>query len=264
MRRLLLTLALVWFAAAPARAACVTDSFEGNGYAICTFDLRQDHLALFSLDSSGEPYGSFSALEVALKDQGKSLAFAMNAGMYDDALKPIGLYVEQGRQQKKINRRNGPGNFHLKPNGVFFIKGESGGVMETEAYVRAGLKPDYASQSGPMLVVDGAIHPKFSADGTSRQRRNGVGQVDEHTLVFVISTSYVNFHSFARLFRDRLGCRNALFLDGSISSLHAPELGAPTGFSRWDRSWPWQNSEAIPSSRASLAFSSPVMLWAPP
>ena len=74
--------------------------------------------------------------------------------------------------------------------------------METEAYAKAGLKVDYASQSGPMLVIDGAIHPKFSEDGQSRNRRNGVGAVDDHTLVFVISESDVNFHSFARLFRN--------------------------------------------------------------
>ena len=34
----------------------------------------------------------------------------------------------------------------------------------------------------------------------------------------------MRFHDFATLFRDRLGCRNALFLDGSISSLYAPGL----------------------------------------
>jgi hypothetical protein len=88
---------------------------------------------------------------------------------------------------KKANRRDGPGNFHLKPNGVFFIDGEKGGVMETEAFLASGLEPRYASQSGPMLVIDGEIHPKFSEDGTSFQRRNGVGSPDPHTLVFAIS-----------------------------------------------------------------------------
>ena len=158
------------------------------------------------------------------------LLFAMNAGMYGEDLKPIGLYVEDGRRLKKANRRDGPGNFHLKPNGVFFIDGDKGGVMETEAYLASGLQPRYASQSGPMLVIDGKIHPKFSVDGTSYQRRNGVGSPDPHTLVFAISEGAVNFHSFARLFRDHLGCPNALFLDGSISSLHAAELSRSDGF----------------------------------
>ncbi len=226
-----LFLALALFAsAAPVKAACAEESFEGNNYTICRFDLRQDRLQLFSLDAAGEPYGSFGALEEALRPAGRSLAFAMNAGMYDDNLKPIGLYVENGQTAKKINRRDGPGNFHLKPNGVFYISGDRGGVIETEAFIAARVKVDYASQSGPMLVVDGRIHPKFTEDGTSRQRRNGVGASDDHTLVFAISDSYVNFHAFARLFRDHLNCPNALFLDGSISSLHAPELGRSDRF----------------------------------
>lgn len=229
MRAFLLALALLAMAV-PAHAACSAESFEGNAYTVCRFDLRTDPLQLFNLGADGEPYGSFAALEAELTASGKSLVFAMNAGMYDDRLKPIGLYVERGLQGKKLNRRNGPGNFHLKPNGVFYIEGGRAGVMETEAYVKAGVKADHASQSGPMLVIDGNIHPKFRADGRSRQRRNGVGAIDDHTLVFAISDSIVNFHSFARLFRDRLGCRNALFLDGNISSLHAPDIGRQDRF----------------------------------
>lgn len=228
--RLLLVVVGVLLGTVRAHAACEPQSFEGNAYTVCRFDLRQDHLRLFSLDGAGEPYGSFSALSVALADKGETLAFAMNAGMYGEDLKPIGLYIEGGKAQRKVNRRDGPGNFHLKPNGVFFIDDAKGGVMETEAYLAAGIRPQFASQSGPMLVVDGQIHPRFSPEGTSLQRRNGVGAPDGHTLVFVISESWVNFHSFARFFRDHLGCANALFLDGSISSLHAPELNRSDAF----------------------------------
>ena len=220
---------LVW-GAGSAGAGCAPERFEDNDYTICRFDLREEQLQLFSLDPEGEPYGSFRALEEALRRKDMELLFAMNAGMYDDELKPIGLYVEEGRRLKKANRRDGPGNFHLKPNGVFFIDGGKGGVMETEAFLKSGLSPKFASQSGPMLVIDGGIHPKFSVDGTSYQRRNGVGSPDPHTLVFAISEGSVNFHSFARLFRDHLKCPNALFLDGSISSLHAPELSRSDGF----------------------------------
>lgn len=225
-----LVLAVVCLGAGGAEASCAPERFEENDYTICRFDLRQDALRLFSLGPDGEPYGSFGALSAVLSGQGLELAFAMNAGMYGEDLKPIGLYVEDGRTLKKANRRDGPGNFHLKPNGVFFIDGTRGGVMETEAFLAAGLRPSYASQSGPMLVTEGAIHPRFSETGTSLQRRNGVGSPDPNTLVFAISESRVNFHSFARLFRDHLKCPNALFLDGSISSLHAAELGRSDGF----------------------------------
>lgn len=221
--------ALLW-GTGHAEAGCAPDSFEGNDYTVCRFDLRQDSLRLYNLDSTGTPYGSFGALEDALRGKGLDLVFAMNAGMYGEDLKPIGLYVEDGKRLKKANRRDGPGNFHMKPNGIFFINGKTGGVMETEAFLKSGISPRYASQSGPMLVIDGEIHPKFSADGTSFQRRNGVGSPDAHTLVFAISENGVNFHSFARLFRDHLNCPNALFLDGSISSLHAADLSRSDGF----------------------------------
>jgi uncharacterized protein YigE (DUF2233 family) len=220
---LLLPLALSAGAAA-AEAGCAPQRFEDTDYTVCRFDLREERLRLYSLDAAGEPYGSFDALEADLRGRGLELVFAMNAGMFGEDLKPIGLYVQEGQRLKKANRRDGPGNFHLKPNGVFYIDGDRGGVMETEAYLAAGLSPRYASQSGPMLVIDGKIHPKFSETGTSYQRRNGVGAPDPHTLIFAISETGVNFHSFARLFRDGLNCPNALFLDGSISSLHAREL----------------------------------------
>lgn len=97
--------------------------------------------------------------------------------------------------------------------------------METGRYLKVHPKPDFATQSGPMLVVDGKIHPKISTDGPSQKIRNGVGVRDDgRTAVFVISERPVTFGAFARLFKDDLGCRNALFLDGSVSSLYAPNL----------------------------------------
>jgi uncharacterized protein YigE (DUF2233 family) len=216
--------------ATPASAACEAMRFEGEGYTVCRVDLATEHLALFNLDAGGEPFGSFSALAAALAEGGKTLAFAMNAGMFGEDLKPIGLYVESGKQGRKINRRNGSGNFHLKPNGVFFVMGGEAAVLETEAYVKRGVKPEFATQSGPMLVVNGRIHPKFSETGPSRKRRNGVCAPSKTQAVFAISDGVVNFHAFAKLFRDGLSCDNALYLDGSVSSLHAPELGRSDGF----------------------------------
>ena len=212
-------------ARARAEAPCRSLNFDNADYTVCTFDLRQTKLALYNLDDQGRPYGSFGALSTDLARKGRSLLFAMNAGMYDVSLKPIGLYVEHGRQVKNVNIRNGPGNFHMKPNGVFFVSGDNAGILETGTYLRIRPVVEFATQSGPMLVIDGAIHPKFSPDGPSLKRRNGVGLSDDHTAVFAISDSEVNFHSFARLFRDALNCRNALFLDGTVSSLYSPELG---------------------------------------
>ena len=148
----------------------------------------------------------------------------MNGGMYHKDWSPVGLYVENGQELKRASTANGPGNFHMKPNGVFFATQDRAGVVETGRYLRQKPKAEIATQSGPMLVIDGRIHPKISEEGISRKVRNGVGVRDPHTVIFAISDGLVTFGQFARLFRDALGCNNALFLDGSVSSLYAPAL----------------------------------------
>lgn len=206
----------------PAAGPCRSVQAEGEAYTVCIVDLKRQRLRLFWLGPDGLPYSSLSNLA---EKQGGRLSFAMNAGMYDKGQAPVGLYVEDGREMKGVSTANGPGNFHLKPNGVFYVKGERAGVAETGRYVKARIKPDFATQSGPMLVIDGQIHPKISSDGPSQKIRNGVGVRDDgRTAVFAISERPVSFGAFARLFRDDLGCRNALFLDGSVSSLYAPSL----------------------------------------
>ena len=208
---------------AEAATPCRPVQSGGETYTVCTVDLKREKVRLFWLGSDGLPYSSLSSLAAK---QGPQLGFAMNAGMYDTGQAPVGLYVEEGREMKGVSTANGPGNFHLKPNGIFYVKGDRVGVVETSRYLKANPKPDFATQSGPMLVVDGKVHPKISADGPSEKIRNGVGVRDDgRTAVFAISERPVTFGAFARLFKDDLGCRNALFLDGSVSSLYAPSLG---------------------------------------
>ena len=77
-----------------------------------------------------------------------------------------------------------------------------------------------------MLVIDGELHPRFLRDSTSRFIRNGVGTSDDGTIAsFVISNSPVTFHAFGSMFRDHLGLNQALYFDGNVSRLRAPELG---------------------------------------
>jgi prepilin-type processing-associated H-X9-DG protein len=159
--------------------------------------------------------------------------FAMNGGMYDEEGAPVGLYVERGRTLKRLNTRPGPGNFHLMPNGVFAIDARGRvSVTPSGAFARTVPAPRWATQSGPMLVIAGRLHPKFDADGESRLVRNGVGVKDSNTAFFAISEEGVSFGRFARFFRDRLGCANALFLDGSVSSLWDPGAARQDGYSR--------------------------------
>jgi uncharacterized protein YigE (DUF2233 family) len=214
--------------AQPKSGPCQPLLYEDAQYTVCTVDLRKHQLKLFWRAPDGEPYTSFDRLAQVHRN----LAFAMNGGMYHKDWSPVGLYIENGQELKKANTASGPGNFHMKPNGVFFASTESAGVMETGRYLRQRPKAEIATQSGPMLVIDGKIHPKIAEEGVSRKIRNGVGVRDSKTVVFAISEGLVTFGQFARLFRDALGCNNALFLDGSVSSLYAPSLN------RADARWP--------------------------
>jgi uncharacterized protein YigE (DUF2233 family) len=213
--------------AASAQTACRTVHHADREFAVCTVDLRRQEVRLFWKGPDGQPYGSFDRLLGSAG--GSGLVVAMNAGMYHEDLSPVGLYVENGRQLKSASTAGGPGNFHMKPNGIFFVSGGKAGILETSRYLRQKPKADFATQSGPMLVIDGRIHPKISEQGTSRKIRNGVGVQNANTALFAISNEPVTFHEFASLFRDALKCPNALFLDGSISSLYAPQLNRKDG-----------------------------------
>jgi uncharacterized protein YigE (DUF2233 family) len=206
--------------------ACEARSFEGSRFTVCAFDARRDDLRLVSSARGGGYVRSFEALEHELGGAARRVRFAMNAGMFNDEGAPIGLYVAAGRQLHAIQLRDGPGNFHLKPNGVFW-QGRDGAVhVETsEAYALALHEPRWATQSGPMLVIDGALHPRIADDGVSRYVRNGVGVRDSRVAYFVISSGAVSFGRLARFFRDVLHCRNALFFDGAVSSLWDPDQG---------------------------------------
>jgi uncharacterized protein YigE (DUF2233 family) len=214
------------FAAPEGRAVgqpCRAVSFEAVDYTVCEIDLRRYRLGLFLQDRDGRPYGSLYAFKRAMVAAGDPPLVAMNAGMYHEDLSPVGLFVSGGRELHPANEADGDGNFFMKPNGVFYADGERAGIMETGAFLRQAPTAGIATQSGPLLVLDGALHPLFSDDGPSRKTRNGIGIRDDHTVVFAISRDGVSFGSFARLFRDALGCRNALYLDGSVSALSAPD-----------------------------------------
>jgi uncharacterized protein YigE (DUF2233 family) len=211
-------------AAGPAAAECAPRAFDGAAFTVCAFDPRHDDLRLFWKGADDRPFGSLGALAESLRGQGQRLVFAMNAGMFREDQSPVGLYVEKSRQLRNADTRGGESNFRLKPNGVFWIGDGVAGVTETGRYLANPPAARYATQSGPMLLIDGKIHPRIRPDGTSAKIRNGVGVDDRGEAVFAIADEPVTFDAFARLFRDGLNCRNALFLDGSLSSLYAPEL----------------------------------------
>ena len=111
----------------------------------------------------------------------------------------------------------------MKPNGIFYISAHGAAVAETQAFLKLRPRADLATQSGPMLVIDGRLHPRFDRRSTSLKARTGVGVRADGKVIFAVSEEAVSFDAFARLFRDALNCPNALFLDGgSASRLYAP------------------------------------------
>jgi uncharacterized protein YigE (DUF2233 family) len=200
--------------------SCAEQTFEAVDYVVCAIDMKTARPRLFWKDADGQPYRTFASVAKAVADEGKSLTFAMNAGMYTDDFSPMGLYVEDGEQLRPANTfepkpsTNPVPNFYKKPNGVFFLDESGAGILPTEIYLKRKEKLRFATQSGPMLVIAGKTNPIFIPGSTDRKLRSGVGICEADTLRFAISDAPVNFHDFARLFRDELKCRDALFLDG--------------------------------------------------
>jgi uncharacterized protein YigE (DUF2233 family) len=211
-------------------AHCRPQRFEGALFTICPYDPARHRLALY-LDGPAGNLRSLSALEAQLGPDADRLLFAINGGMYDEEGDPIGLYVADGRRRHALNRNRGPGNFHLLPNGVFQVDAAGRPSIVSSAAFDADEAPRWATQSGPMLVIDGALHPSVQPNGDSLHVRNGVGVTPGGIAWFAISEEPVSFGRLARLLRDGLGCRDALYLDGSVSSLWDRGAGRQDGYS---------------------------------
>lgn len=221
--------ACLWLAS-PVSAAvtCADVTFDDLSFSTCTVDVATEDLRLFHRDVEGQLYAGFDAIEATLDVE--TLAFAMNAGMYHRDRAPVGLYIENGVELAPVQPNAGPGNFGLLPNGVLCLNDGTAQVIETLAYLDAKPTCRDVTQSGPMLVIEGDLHPRFLPNSNSRFIRNGVGtSPDGTTAVFAISNQPVNFHTFGRLFRDELGLDQALYFDGKVSRLHARSLDRSDG-----------------------------------
>ena len=224
--RAFLTVCAALFAAPVWAVECSDQSYQDEVYTVCKVDVGSEDLRLFLNDpATGQPLGNFTSIENLVEEEGGVLAFSMNAGMYHTDRRPVGHYAENGQEFAPLITRAGPGNFGLLPNGVFCIAEGRADVIETLRFADEAPDCVYASQSGPMLVIDGALHPRFLPDSDSRHIRNGVGTTaDGQTAYFAISNEPVTFHQFGSLFRDGLKLPQALYFDGNISRLYAPEL----------------------------------------
>lgn len=187
-----------------------------------TVDVKTQDLQLYWKNEKGEILKSLQNLKRYVESKKQTLTFAMNGGMYKKDFSPQGLFIQNQKTLAVLDTAAGNGNFYLKPNGVFYITTDNiPFVCQTTKFSDNG-KIKYATQSGPMLVIDGQIHPAFKDGSTNLNIRNGVGILPDNKVIFAMSKTEINFYNFAKYFQG-LGCKNALYLDGHVSRTYLPE-----------------------------------------
>ncbi len=200
--------------------------FKDYTFDTFTVNTRRHSLNLYWKQDQVSRFGDIGSLKSYLERHGKRLIFATNSGIYNEDRSPLGLHIQNGNRLVPVNLDDGYGNFYMKPNGVFMLS-YSGNplILPSEDYFNIDNKKiKLATQSGPLLVHNGETHPDFNEGSASKFIRNGVGVIDKDTIVFAISNEPVNFYDFATLFKSRLNCQSALYLDGGISKMYLPEL----------------------------------------
>jgi prepilin-type processing-associated H-X9-DG protein len=171
-------------------------------------------------DQSGSRFWNIWNVKQSVEKQGKQLVFAMNGGMYTPLYKPVGLFIDQGKEIQPINLKNGDNNFCWKPNGVFAIDNNGKAqVVVSEKFNSSNIK--YATQSGPMVLINGKMHDGFEKS-TSMYIRNAVGVKANGDVFFCISLKAVTFQQLAE-FMLKNNCVNALYFDGSVSEMYCPQ-----------------------------------------
>lgn len=204
-------------------AAAKRINYRGVQYHVYWIEAKEKGFLLTWKDGDGRRFDNFHGLRKWVESKGKKLQFATNAGIFEVGYTPLGLHVENRKKLVALNRNKGRGNFYLQPNGVFAKTSRGFIIMSTKKARR--WRFIFASQSGPLLVINNRINPVFRRQSDSLYIRNAVGIDRRGRAVFVISNSAVNFYTLASLFRNKLKCKNALYLDGSISAMYLPELG---------------------------------------
>lgn len=189
-------------------------------YRVVRLDTAKTRLKLHWQDAKGEPYAYLAHVRDKLVADGHKFVMATNAGIYGLDDKPVGLHIENGKKLRPVSKSRAPGgNFSMVPNGIFLMTAKGPRVVETSEFASIQEPVEFATQSGPILVHKGKLHPKFRKGSENRKLRSGVGVDRDGKVVFAISHGTVSFYDFAVFFRDQLHCANALYLDGTISKI---------------------------------------------
>ncbi len=176
----------------------VSDSF------ICVeVNIKKQDLQLVWRDENGRLFSKIENVKKWSEKHGRTLSFAMNGGMYKPDQTAKGLFIQDGKTINSLDTSNGEGNFYLKPNGIFYTtSNRQAFICATESF-KYRPEINYATQSGPMLIIDGHIHAAFKKGSANLNIRNAVGILPNGNLLFVISNLPVSFYDLADYFQSK-------------------------------------------------------------
>src|SRR6185503_6565600 len=160
-----------------------------------------DHIHFYWKIDVEQTATTIQQLKNRLAAKKQQLVFAMNGGMFHPDFSPVGLYIENYRQIKSLNTASGGGNFGMVPNGVFYITSDNKAVICKTDNFKGSKKIRYATQSGPLLLIDGEFPPAFKQGSVNINIRNGVSILPDGKVLFAISKEPVNFYDFALFFK---------------------------------------------------------------
>ena len=85
-------------------------------------------------DENGKQLRELPEVKHYLETKGEKPLMLMNGGIFEPGGVPSGVMIQNGQPLLPVNRRDGKGNFFLKPNGVFLI-GDKGPVSHGDREV---------------------------------------------------------------------------------------------------------------------------------
>lgn len=212
----------------PKEGEGIKTEFQGVKYKI--FAAQAEKIRLLWRNETGKNYGSLSAANKALKKQGETALMLSNAAIYTEDEQPAGLWIEKGEKLREANTKKAKGNFHIRPAGVFWVKGKKGGITSLDNWLKKPFKVDYAVQAAPYLIINGQINSRFVKKIFSPYSRNAVCTTKKGKILFIITDGTVgdsnlpNFYQFAQALQH-FNCHQALYLDGNISQMKFPLYG---------------------------------------
>jgi len=201
--------------------------YKGINYTAFILDLTKQDINIALADEENKKLVTINrAYNYYSKTKKKDVLMICNAGMYQRDSNPVGLLISNGKKLKDVtdNSKKISDNYHMYPNGIFYIKNNKASIIETEKYITDKKSNEssisQATQSGPMLVINNEHHKRFNYGSKNLHIRNGVGILADERIIFIISNERVNFFDFSTVFQDVFGCKNALYLDGAISKMY--------------------------------------------